>query len=175
MRKSRWVFAAITLACVTSLTFAGEALACGTGEFVPQPKPRPVQQVSFQQEANTLFARASELDSAASTRERNAIAFDTEADTLSARARSLRNQAQLVSFTTDRENILEIADELVERAQIDRSRASAERTRASELRADARNLRDRANQLIRIGTGGRDGGPWRGPKRPTASSEGVTL
>ncbi|MFO0743311.1 MAG: hypothetical protein U0270_45995 [Labilithrix sp.] len=144
---------------------------------MPPPKPRPVQvqQVSFQQEANTLFARASELDSAASTRERNAIAFDTEADTLSARARSLRNQAQLVSFTTDRENILEIADELVERAQIDRSRASAERTRASELRADARNLRERANQLIRIGTGGRDGGPWRGPKRPTASSEGVTL
>lgn len=166
MRKSRWIFAAITLVCVASE--AGEALACGTGaEVVPRPKPKPVQQVSFPQEASTLFARASELDSAASTRERNAIAFDAEADTLTARARSLRNQAQLVSLTTDRENILEIVDELLERAQLGRSRATAERVRASELRAEARVLRDRANQLVRVG----NGGGWRGgPKRPTAST-----
>jgi hypothetical protein len=133
-----------------------------------------VQQVSFQQEANLLFARANELDSAASTRERNALAFDTEADTLASRARSLRNQAQLVSFTTDRENILEIADELSERAQVSRSRASAERMRASEMRSEATNLRNRATQLVRFGNGGGGGGGWRGGPRKTAS-EGVTL
>ena len=110
--KIRLISAAITMACVT---FGGSALACGTdAEFAPRPRPRPVQQVqqvSFQQEASTLFARATELDSAASTRERNASTFDNEADVLAARARSLRNQAQLVSFSTDRESILDIADD----------------------------------------------------------------
>lgn len=169
MSKTSWIFAAITLACVS---LEGSALACGT-EFAPPPRPKPVQQVSFQQEANLLFTRANELDSAATTRERNALAFDTEADTLASRARRLRNQAQLVSFTTDRENILEIAEELSERAQVSRSRASAERMRASEMRSEATTLRNRATQLIRFGNGG-GGGGWRGGPRKTAS-EGITL
>lgn len=173
MGKIGWIFAAITMTCVS---LEGSALACGTGgEFAPPPRPKPVQQVSFQQEANNLFARANELDSTASVKERNAIAFDSEADTLITRARSLRNQARLVSFSTDRENILEIADELIERAQVDRTRASSERMRASELRTEASTLRNRANQLIRVGTGG-GGGGWRGGggvKRPNAES--ITL
>ena len=169
MSKTSWIFAAITLACVS---LEGSALACGTEFAPPPPRPRPVQQVSFQQEANVLFARANELDSAATARDRTALAFDTEADTLASRARSLRNQAQLVSFTTDRENILEIADELSARSQLSRSRASAERMRASEMRSEARNLRDRATQLVRVGNGG--GGGWRGGPRKTAS-EGITL
>lgn len=175
MSKSAWFFAAITMACVT---LEGSALACGTDrEFAPPPRPRPVQvqPVSFQEQANALFARASELEAGASVRERNALAFDTEADTLAARARSLRNQAQLVGFTTDRENLLEIAAELAERAQIDRARASAERTRASELRLEARNLRDRANQLVRINSGGGGGGGWRGRPPVTRSSSEATL
>lgn len=175
MSKGRWIFAAITLVCVS---LEGSAMACPTNtEFAPPPRPRPVQQVSFQQEANALFARASELESAASLKERNAVAFDSEADTLISRARSLRNQAQLVSFTTDRENILEIADELIERAQVSRSRASSERMRASELRGEAVNLRNRANQLVRLGNGGGGGGGWRGrdPVRRAPTADGVTL
>lgn len=172
MGKIGWVFAAITLACVS---LEGSAMACPTNtELAPPPRPRPVQQVSFQQEANTLFTRANELDSSASTKERNAIAFDSEADTLIGRARSLRNQAQLVSFT-DRENILDIADELIERAQVSRSRASSERMRASELRSEAVTLRSRANQLVRLGNGNGGGGGWRGGGGVKRSSDGVTL
>jgi hypothetical protein len=172
MSKTSWIFAVITLACVS---LEGSALACGT-EFAPPPRPKPVQQVSFQQEANLLFTRANELDSAATTRERNAVAFDAEADALATRARRLRNQAQLVSFTTDRENLLEIADELTDRAQVSRSRATSERMRASEMRSEATNLRNRATQLVRFGSGngGGGGGGWRGGPRKTAS-EGVTL
>ena len=172
MSKTTWIFAAITLACVS---LEGSALACGT-ELAPPPRPQRVQLLSFHPEACHRVTRAHQLDSAATTRERNAAAFDTEADALASRARRIRNQAQLVSFTTDRENLLEIADELSERAQVSRSRATSERMRASEMRSEATNLRNRATQLVRFGNGngGGGGGGWRGGPRKTAS-EGVTL
>jgi hypothetical protein len=171
-----WIFGAITLAC---LTIGGVATACPVGEGGGQvrPQPRPVQNVSFQ--ASELMERASRLENAAASRDQSARAFDQEADQLIVRARALRNQAQLVNVS-DRQSIVQIADELTDRAQNDRALASSERAQASELRLEASGLRQRAVQLIRLGNGG---GGWKGravpstsvPSTPLPSERGVTL
>lgn len=139
-----WIFAAIT---GTWLLSAGATYACGTStDFTPTTTVRPPA-------ADELLVRASELDSAAATRERTAVAFDAEADRLVNRARLLRNQAQLVSLS-DRESIVEIAADLIERSSVLRTRAATSRGEAADLRREARTLRDRAAQLARNGSGG---------------------
>ena len=169
-----WIFGAITLAC---LTIGGVATACPVGEGGQvRPQPRPVQNVSFQ--ASELMERASRLENAAASREQSARSLDQEADQLILRARNLRNQAQLVNVS-DRSSIMQIADELTDRAQNDRALASSERAQASEFRLEATGLRPRAVQLIRLGNGG---GGWKGlapttsvPSTPLPSERGVTL
>lgn len=154
-----WIFAAIT---GTWLLSAGTTYACGTGAEFAQPPPKPV----VQNDASTLLTRATELDSAAAGRERNALTFDTEADRLVNRARLLRNQAQLVNVA-DRDSIVDIADELLERSSELRTQAATSRAQAADFRQQARTLRDRAAQLARNTQGG---GGWRGPRRATSSS-----
>ncbi|MDF2695872.1 MAG: hypothetical protein K0S65_4255 [Labilithrix sp.] len=168
-----WIFGAITLA---SLTLASVGLACptGNGEGAVRP-PRPViQPVSLQ--ASEMIERAGRLESAATSREAQARSLEQEADTLAGRARILRNQAGLVNVS-DRPSILAIADELLDRAALDRTTAAQERAQASALRVEAQGLRQRALVLVRNGNGGVGGGGWRRPTRDVAlpSERGVTL
>ena len=138
-----WIFGAITLSW---LAFGGAAIACpvGNGEGAIRPTRPVVQNVSLQ--ASEMIERASQLESAASSRDVTARAFEQEADTLSSRARILRNQAGLVNVA-DRSSILAIADELSLRAASSRTRAAEERAQASDLRIEAQEpppARDRA-------------------------------
>ncbi len=150
-----WVLGAIMAGLVAT---GGSALACpvGVGRG-PQPKPRPVQNVSFQ--ASELIERAARLEAVASSSEQSARAFEREANALSGRARLLRDQASRVN-ASDRASVLALADDLSSRAEGDRVRAADERARASELRLEARGLRDRATRLARFGGEG-EGGGWR--------------
>jgi hypothetical protein len=162
-----WIFGALALAMTVS---TGVAMACPVGNNgdVPQPPRRPVvQNVSFQ--ASELFERAQALETAASSRDRQALAFERDAENLTNRARILRNQAQLVS-STDRSSIVALADELAARASLSRSQAAEERTQASDLRVQARSMRERAVQLVRNNGGG---GGWRGgrPSAPLKTAE----
>ena len=156
-----WIFRSVALVMMLS---TGVAMACpvgGNDEF-SRPPPRPVvQNVSFQ--ASQLFERAQQLETAAASRDRQAIAFERDAENLANRARILRNQAQLVSLG-DRPSLVALADDLSERASSERSQAAEERAQASELRVSARTIRERALQLVR----GNGGGGWRG--RPFAPS-----
>jgi hypothetical protein len=159
-----WIFGAITLAC---LTIGASAAACPVGEARP-PRPRPIQNVSFQ--VSEMLERASNLESAAAVREDSARALERQVETFMSRARALRSQAQLVNVS-DRRSILEIADELADRAAADRARAARERAQASELRLQAATLRQRAIQLVRLetGTGSGGGGWWKRPPPPRVS------
>lgn len=162
-----WFFLAITAGCMAIGTAAA---ACPTGSnFGDVPRPRPVQNVSFQ--ASELIDRAARLESAAASREQSARSFEAEAETLANRARILRNQAALVAVA-DRGSIIDIAEELAVRARTDRQLAAQERAQAAELRIEARSLRDRAVQLVRTGGGG-GGGGWRSrpgtPVPPTST------
>jgi flagellar hook-associated protein FlgK len=161
-----WIFGALALAMTVS-TSAAMACPVGTNGEVQQ-RPRPIQNVSFQ--ASELFERAQQLETAASSRDRQAVAFERDAENLANRARILRNQAQNVS-STDRSSILALADELTSRASSSRSQASEERAQASELRVQARSMRERAVQLVRVGNGG---GGWRGRPLPPTSKTAET-
>jgi hypothetical protein len=151
-----WFFAAITTGWMLA---AGVASACPTGFEGQRPvQPRPVQNVSFQ--ASELVERANRLESAASSREVTARTAEADADTLANRARILRNQATFVN-ASDRNNILSVVDELVERAAARRAHAANERAEANQLRREARALRNQAIQLT--GGVGVGGGGWRRP------------
>ncbi len=145
--------------------FGALALAISLGSAVSAACPvgnedgrRPVvQNVALQ--ASEMIERAQTLEASALDHDRSAASFERTAETLANRARILRNQAQLVALT-DRNGVLEVADELAQRSAIERARASEERVRAADLRAQARILRERAVQLVRLQNGGRGG--WNG-------------
>ncbi len=162
-----WIIGALALAMTAATTVSS---ACPTGNVDPPRRPivNPVNNVSFQ--ATQLFERAQQLETAASSHDRNANALDREAETFANRARILRNQANLqqVSFT-DRQNLVAVADELSLRAASARSEASEERQLASSLRIQARAARERAVELVRLGGGGGGGWGGRGIPRPTTS------
>lgn len=154
-----WIFAAITAGWLASSAVAG---ACPTGaEEGARPRPRPIQNVSFQ--ASELIDRAGRLESAAARQEQSARQLEQQASTLAERARVLQKQAALVN-AADRLSILEVVDELTTRAAQERRQAANARISADQLRAEARSLRDRAVQLVRLGDGGSGTGGWR--KRP---------
>jgi hypothetical protein len=155
------IIGAITTFCVAfSFTLVGAraALACPTGGegIRPQVNVRPIQNVSLQ--ASEMLGRASRIEAVAASHEMSARELERDAQNLLSRAQIVRNQATLVSVA-DRPSVLNIVDELVDRAESERIQAASERTQASELRATARALRERAAQLVRLNGGG--GGGWR--------------
>lgn len=162
-----WIFAAVTAMSLAAVP--STALACGVGDDVVRPAPKPVQNVSLQ--ASEMVERAGRLERAAASHEATAIAFDREADVLVTRARLVKNQAQLVSVS-DRPSLLNVADDLLARADANRAQASGERSQAMELRTSARALRERALQLARQ-TGG--GGWRRGADRPVRSADSGSI
>ena len=148
-----------------ALTLAsGSARACPVGiggDDGVQGRPRPVvNDVSVQ--ANELIQRASRMESMAMARDESARRSEMQANVLMNRARMLRNQASLVAFSEDGQDLIAAADELSIRAAEMRSRAADERAQASALRMQARTLRERALVMVRGGGGG-----WhrRGPVR----------
>jgi hypothetical protein len=163
-----WIFGALAFAMTVS---TGTAMACPVGNNDGPPR-KPIvqntQNVSFQ--ASELFERAQQLETAASSHDRQATAFERDAETLANRARILRNQASLVAVA-DRSSIFQVADELSARASVSRSQASEERSEASDLRAQARQTRERALQLVRVNA---PGGGWRGRSGPVPKSVAET-
>jgi hypothetical protein len=162
-----WIFGALALAITVSTS---AVMACPVGsDNQPPPRPRPVQNVSFQ--ASELFERAQQLETAAATRDRQAIAAERDAETFAGRARILRNQANLVS-SVDRSSITALADELTARAASSRSQAAEDRAQAADFRVQARSMRERAVQLVK----GNNGGGWRGrPSAPLSKAAETTI
>lgn len=167
-----WIFSALALAIVASGAIGGgTARACpvGAGD-VQSPIRKPiVQNVSLQ--ASALFERAQQLETAASSRDRQAVAVERDAETLANRARVLRNQAQQVS-AADRSSVVAIADELAARASLSRAQAVEERGQAADVRSQARSVRERAVQLVKVGNGG---GGWRGVPTPPRRTAETTI
>ena len=168
-----WIFGALALAMMVSTS---AVMACPVGNNQEPPRKPVVQNASFQ--ASELFERAQQLESAASSHERQAVAFDRDAETLANRARILRNQAALVAVA-DRSSIFQAADDLSARASASRSQASEERAEASDLRVQARAIRERAVQLVRVNNGGgwrgRAGGSFATPPPGTKSASDTTI
>ncbi|WP_146654763.1 hypothetical protein [Labilithrix luteola] len=152
-----WIVGALIIG---SMTISAASVACPVG-IDDGASVRPIRPVVDEsQNVSVLFERARTLDSLAAARENDATRRARDAETLTSRARLLRLEAQRVS-SSERSDILAVADDLELRAASNRAQARELRLQAAEFRTQAATLRERATVLAR--NGGRNGG-WGRPR-----------
>lgn len=134
------------------------ALACGgDGDVVVNPV------ISFPtQNAQALLTTAADLETRATSMDFQAATFTQRASEANVDARAIRVQAASSESTTERAQLLGLANQLSNQANIEQQTASSLRRQSAALREEARLDRVRASQL----TGG---GGWR--RRPTPMSQ----
>ncbi|MEO7112219.1 MAG: hypothetical protein ABI183_17370 [Polyangiaceae bacterium] len=149
------------VACATCLV-PSIAMACG-GDIDTGVVVRPV--ISFPNQAQSLFAAAADLDQRAASIDSQAATFVQRASEANIDARAIRVQAASTESATERDQLLQLANQLGTQASLETQTAIDLRRQSTQLREQARIDRLRANQL----NAGNGGGTWRGRPMPKST------